>query len=414
MLKAQAAQAWRRRLTVLVPRFAPVNRAIVMAVLLLTPGTAQANPESTALRNRAAEQLYNLDQTEALTTFRQSVSADPRDPGAYRGVATALWVSITYRRGNIMVDDYLGRVTKPSAAMLPAPPDAVAAFRDAIERAIALARNRVTANGKDIDALYQLGATVGLRASYAASVDNSLLSAFRSAREAFDAHERVLVLDPSRKDAGLIVGTYRYVVSALALPLRWMAYVVGFGGGRERGLQMIEGAAAYAGENETDARFALVLLYNREKRYDDALGQLAILRERYPRNRLLWLETGATCLRAGRWSDADRILAEGRERFASDKRPRMFGEEALWLYKIGVGKARLGRTADAEQALTKAVSSEGRPWVYGRSHIELGRLARTAGDHAAARRHWQTAIRLCEGDNDPASADEARQLLNER
>ena len=43
-----------------------------------------------------------------------------------------------------------------------------------------------------------------------------------------------------------------------------MAYVAGFGGGRERGMQLVEEAAAYAGENQTDARFALMLLYNRE------------------------------------------------------------------------------------------------------------------------------------------------------
>jgi len=36
----------------------------------------------------------------------------------------------------------------------------------------------------------------------------------------------------------LIVGAYRYVVASLPFPIRPMAYVVGFGGGRERGLRM--------------------------------------------------------------------------------------------------------------------------------------------------------------------------------
>ena len=62
-----------------------------------------------------------------------------------------------------------------------------------------------------------------------------MLAGFRAARRAYDEHERVLDLDPSRKDAGLIVGTYRYLVSTLSLPMRMMAYVAGFGGGRERG-----------------------------------------------------------------------------------------------------------------------------------------------------------------------------------
>ena len=54
-----------------------------------------------------------------------------------------------------------------------------------------------------------------------------------------------------------------------------MAYVAGFGGGRERGIQMLQETAAAGGENRTDAMFALVLVYNREQRYDDALRTLA-------------------------------------------------------------------------------------------------------------------------------------------
>src|SRR4029077_10590008 len=129
-------------------------------------------------------------------------------------------------------------------------------------------------------------AAVGLRASYTATVDGSVTGAFRAAREAYDEHEEVMSLDPRRKDAGLIVGTYRYIVATLALPLRMMAYVAGFGGNREKGLRLIEEAAAYQGENQTDARFALLLLYNRERRYADAMAQLTALRERFPRNRL--------------------------------------------------------------------------------------------------------------------------------
>ena len=80
----------------------------------------------------------------------------------------------------------------------------------------------------------------------------------------------MLELDPKRKDAGLIVGTYRYLVSTLSLPMRWMAYMAGFGGDKERGLTLIQDAAAYDGDNQDDARFALILLFNREKRYDEA------------------------------------------------------------------------------------------------------------------------------------------------
>jgi predicted Zn-dependent protease len=391
-----------------------LSRTGVIATGLLAALAAQpvsANVASRELRAKGARQIYSLDREEAIVSFRQAIAADPEDSAAYRGLATTLWLSITFRRGNMTVDDYLGRVTKPNASMAAPPPDTVAAFQQAVEKAIALARARIERNPRDADAHYQLGAAVGLRASYTATVDGSFGGAFRSAREAFSEHERVLELDPRRKDAGLIVGTYRYLVSTLSLPMRWMAYMVGFGGDRERGIQLIQDAAAYNGDNQDDARFALILLYNREKRYNDALKQLGTLRERYPQNRLVWLESGATSLRAGRAANAEHFLDEGFARFASDPRPRMFGENALWRYKRGLTRATLGRRADAEADLRVAVASEARNWVLGRSHLELGKLALAAGDRTRANEELQKAVQLCESDNDPAYAEEARRLL---
>jgi Flp pilus assembly protein TadD len=387
-------------------------RAAGFAVLLVAAAVpALANPESEALRAKAADHSYNLEHDLALATFRQAVEADPQDAGAYRGLASSLWLSITFRRGNMTVDDYLGRPNKPNANPLPNPPaETVNGFREAIEKAIALARQRIAKNPKDADAHYQLGAAVGLRASYTATVDGSVTGAFRAAREAYEEEEKVLDLQPQRKDAGLIVGTYRYIVAALSLPLRMVAYVAGFGGGKEKGIKQIEDAAAYGGDNQTEARFALILLYNREKRYDDALKVLATLRERYPRNRLMWLESGSTSLRAGRAADAERFLSDGLRRFADDPRPRMFGEDALWRYKRGATLAALGRS-DAAADLRKSLTLEGRKWVHARSHLELGKLALKAGNQAAAAAEFRAAIPLADSDNDPLTSEEAHRLL---
>jgi len=385
--------------------------AVAGGLLVAAAAPARANQASQALRAKASDEIYNLDRDLALATFRQAVAADPEDAAAYRGVATALWLSITFRRGNMTVDDYLGKVTRSNASFPPPPPETAAAFNDALEHALAIARRRIAANPKDADAHYQLAAAVGLRASYTATVEGRMLRAFGAAREAYEEDETVLTLDPGRKDAGLIVGTYRYLVSALALPLRWIAYMAGFGGGKEKGLQLIAEAANYHGDSQADARFALVLVYNREKRYDEALRELEILRNRYPRNRLVWLEIGSTSLRAGRPADAERALEAGMARFASDTRVRMFGEDALWHYKRGAARAAVGRVADARDDLTKAIGLEGRGWVKGRAHLERAKLALKGGDRAGARADLEAAVALCDGDNDTGSADEARSLL---
>ena len=63
----------------------------------------------------------------------------------------------------------------------------------------------------------------------------------------------------------------------------------------------------------------------------------------------------------------------------------LFGEQALWEYKRGAARAALGRTKDAEDDLRDALRAEARKWVYGRAHLELGKLALKAGNHPAAR-----------------------------
>jgi tetratricopeptide (TPR) repeat protein len=390
------------------------SRTTASALLVLAfclPAPASANSESAALRARAAGQLYNLDHDLAVATFRRAIAADPRDPAAHRGLAIALWLDISFHRGNMTVDDYLGGVSRQTAAGRPAPPETAAAFHQALNEALALARKEVAANPRNAEAHYQIGSAMGLRASYIATVEGSASRAFGAAREAYNAHEKALDLDEGRKDAGLIVGTYRYIVSTLALPKRLFAYVAGFGGDKTRGIRMVEEAAAFGGENQEDARFALVLMYNRERQYDRALQQLALLRGRYPGNRLTWLESASTALRAGRPADAERFLNEGMARFAGDKRERMFGEEALWLYKRGAARAALGRREQAEQDLRKSVSSDGRKWVHGRARLELGKLMQRSGNPAAARTELQTAAALGDADNDRAAANEARRLL---
>ena len=95
---------------------------------------------------------------------------------------------------------------------------------------------------------------------------------------------------------------------------------------------------------QTNALFTLIVIYNREQRYDDALRTIARLQGMYPRNRLLWLERGSTALRAGRGADARAALEEGLAVLTKDSRPRAFGEEARWRCAYGASLVLLGRT----------------------------------------------------------------------
>ncbi len=393
------------------------RRSHVMAMALLTvlwcdlsSSTVRADPESDALRARGFDLAYNLDHEAAMALLRRAVEIDPADPATHRSVAAVTWLNILFRRGAVTVDHYMGKLTKLRDAGEETPPELAERFYANVDHAIELAARQVDASPTDPDAHYELGASVALRASYLATIEGKKLAGFKAARRAFDAHERVLELDPSRTDAKLVVGTYRYIVASLPFALRWIAYMAGFGGGRERGLEMVETASADESDAQTDAHFALILLYSREQRHADAVDVVRSLQRRYPRNRLIWLEAGSTELRADLAQQADATLTQGLRMLARDPRPRVPGEEALWRYKRGAARVAVGRAPEAEQDLRAALRIETPAWIRGRVHAELGKLSDLSGDRRRARTEYERAIRLCREADDPLCEKEGKAL----
>ena len=366
--------------------------------------------ESATLRARGLEAGYNLDHAEALDRFREAIAADQDDPAPHRMIAATLWINSLFRNGAVTIDDYLGQV-RTSVSRKPPPADVDRAFRDHIKRAQALADARVRKDPRDADARFQAGAAHSFLASYIATVEGRGLAGLSAARRAYTEHERVLEIDPRRKDAGMVVGMYRYGVSTLPLHWRLLAGIAGFGGGRERGLRLVEEAAAYPSDVQTNAMFTLILIYNREQRYEDALRVVDELRRKYPRNRLLWLEAGSTLLRAGRAADAQKTLEDGLARLAADPRPRAFGEEARWRYAHGAALVALKQVERAERELRTVLAAEAHDWVRGRAHKELGKIAELAGDRAGAHVEYRLAIRIARAQDDEACYEEACRLL---
>jgi tetratricopeptide (TPR) repeat protein len=267
---------------------------VVGAVTFQT--VALASPPADNLRRQGYELAYNLDREAALTVFEQAVAADRDDPANHIALAALAWLNMLLRRGSVTVEEYLGPMPSSDVQRTPPPADLAAAFLTSVNAALRLAEQQARRHPNDAGVRYNLGAALGQVAAYTASEEGRVFAAFRAARRALEAHERVLALDPLRKDAGLVVGTYRYLVATLPLFKRWFAYLAGFGGNKALALRMLEDCADYPSDVQAEARFALLVVYSRENRFADVLRVLETLRMAYPRNRLLWLETGATLL----------------------------------------------------------------------------------------------------------------------
>jgi len=380
---------------------------VALSIVGQEPTDAAAQTTAAQLRSQAFRQAYNLDYNEAIANFDKALALEPNDSATHRARATAVWLHIIFRRGSITVDQYLGGASRSDLKLEKPPAADASTFHRHASEALRLAERRLAANPRDVNALYDLGAAVGLQASYAATVEGRIGGAFGSARRAYDSHEKVMTLDPSRKDAGLVVGTYRYVVATLSLPARWAAYIAGFGGDKTKGLQFVEEASRYPGDVQVDAKFALMLLYNREGRFLEALEVIRGLMKEFPRNRILRLEAGATAIRARHYTEADRLLSEGIEGLPADARTRAFGEEAMWFYKRGMARLALRRLDPARADLARALGLPMRDWVKARVQLEVGKLADLESRRADARAAYEQAMRLADSGNDPETRQEA-------
>ena len=123
-------------------------------------------------------------------------------------------------------------------------------------------RSRVSAsrrNPKDADAHYQLGAAVGLarvlHRHRRGQRDRRVPCGARGVRRRRD--RSLAARSRSARTPGSSSAPIGTSWRRLSLPLRMMAYMAGFGGGKDKGISQIEEAAAYGGDNQTEARFAL-------------------------------------------------------------------------------------------------------------------------------------------------------------
>ncbi len=384
--------------------------AIVVSIdaATTTPAPVGSQGYSTELAS-AFDLAYNLDFTEALAAARGVIATHPDEPAAYRAVATVTWLQILFARGGTFVDHYLGKVTKMQVTMPQPPADLDAEFNKMIDKAIAIGDAHVRAHPKDAQAQFDLGSAWALRAGYAGSVQGSVTGAFAAARKAFNAQEYALKHDPKKIEPNLVVGMYRYAVSTLGMPSRMLAYMAGFGGGKERGIQMVERAAT-GGTEQADALFALAVIYSRDGRHADAVTKLQELVQRFPRNRILVLEEGAALIRAGHPDTADAVITAGMAKFNKDPRQHTLGEHAYWYYKRGLARLNWNHRADAATDLEEALAANPVGWVRGRIHVARGQLMDLAGKRTEAIADYRLGADYCGKHNDPFCVAEAVQF----
>jgi len=283
---------------------------VVLGLLLVQYAAAEADPNQ--IYRESTNALYNLDFSIAQSGYETLTREYPDNPDYWNALASSIWLKITLDQQKLNIESFSGGSsfgTKDSRDAVN--PQDEKRLRDTIATAIAKADALLKKNPNDLRALYAKGISLGTLASFEATVKRSYLSAHSKAKEAKSLHQQVLKLDPTFDDARLTIGTYDYVVGVVPGFVRFVVGVFGVrGAGKEAGIQQLELAAAKGKSGSTDAKMVLLVVYNREKKYDDSLRLINELHAKYPRNFLFELAKASIYGKMKDWDNAIQVYEQ--------------------------------------------------------------------------------------------------------
>ena len=356
------------------------------------------------LRRSGLDALYNIDYDKAERDFKEIVRLMPNHPGGYQLLAARLWIKTLYESRRLQTSLYSSEGFYSNGDDK-VDPRIVNEFRSLTRQARQHAEAKLKQEPKNIEALDFLANTEGLKASFEEAVERRHFSALRNGNDAVNHHREVLKLDPKYVDAQITIGLYEYVVGSLPLPVKILAGATGYRGSKKRGLAMLEQVAKEGRWAQDDAKSVLILLYRREKRFDDVLKLARELSAKYPRNYLLRLEAADALVSiAGvkrKAQDAAGAVQAEKEAFATfdellrDRNVRDSAARALDLIHFKYGEVLLtagyhDRAAKEFLAATKVDRAEA--GLVTMAHLYAARAYDASGKRDEALAQYKTVL----------------------
>jgi len=369
---------------------------------------ASSPPQHDPPTDAAFDHFYNMDYDRATQEFEKILEKHPNDPFAVNHVLTTVLMHNLYDTGAMNTGDYandsfIGRAPRPTD------PKIKSEIKELARRAEALEEQELKANPKDVSALYCRGVTRAQFAVYTGLVERAWFSALRNAVGARHDHEHVLELDPKYLDAKMVVGTHNYVVGNLPWSVKVAAALAGLSGSKEKGLAYLREVAKGSGENSVDAKVVLSLFLRREHQYDEALGYMRELADRYPRNHLFITEEANLLRAGGHLQEAEAIYRKVWQNGREGKYGNLHYEMAAWgLGELLRSEKDLGGAAAAYDLVNEAPNPD--PDILQKANLAAGEMYDLLQKRDLAMKKYQTVLA---GNANTGPADQARRYIRE-
>jgi hypothetical protein len=380
------------------------------AAVKVAPGTAEhtdpLNLNPTV--HDGFQHFYNLDYDGALARFDSVLKTHPQDPMAYGYVQMVTVFRELYHQDLLDTTYYAHDSFLTTKRNVPVPDATRQRIESLTDTGIHLAEERIRANSNDKDAYFARGYLRGIHAAFITLVDHSYVAAARQGFAARGDSEQVLRIDPDYADAKMAIGIQQFAVASLPRFVRLMVGIVGVGGNKEKGLQLLRESAAHGVITAVESRTVLSLFLRHDGRYPESLAVQHSLATEFPHNYLYRLEEANITKDVGNGPGA---IERYKAVLTDAARPGYFTDPRLQMVWFGLADTQRGQNdiADAAQNYLMAASQPTcSEWLRRRAQLNAGEMYDLLHDRAKAISLYQLAST---GGGDQSQADMARRLL---
>ncbi len=355
------------------------------------------------------EHFYNLDYDGAQKIFTTVAQAHPDDPMGWNYVLLTTIFRELYHQDLLDTTYYAHDSFLSSKRDVSIPPAARAAVEGLTDKVIGMCDARLKANPDDKNALFARGYARGLHASFVTLADHQFAAAARQGYAARNDSEAVLKLDPQYADAEMAIGIQQFAVASLPRFVRLMVGIMGVGGSKQKGLDLLRDAAAHGVVTSVQARTILSLFLRHDGRYSEALAVQQGLAAQFPHDFLFRLEVANLLKDEGHGPEA---IAAYKQVLGDAMKPGYFADPRLQLAYFGLADTQRGYNDVADAAANYTLATEqpnSSDWLRKRAFLDAAEMEDLLHHRPAAMRLYQAV--LAPG-GDQSQADAARRYLH--
>ncbi len=265
-------------------------RFLFCGVLLGCSTATAADVQLHECIERALDRLYNFDFQGAHRILDSHMKESPADPIGY-GIRAAAYLFFELDRLMILESEFFSDDRRIAEKKKLEPDPAVREKLDAaLEKAEALADERLEKNPNDVNALFALCLKEGVLTDYKALVQRKGIGSLGNAKQSNKYAVRLLEIEPDFYDARLTTGINEYLLGSLPFFVKWFVRMEGVEGSKEQAFANLELVAQKGRYLGPFAKILLSIICLREKKPERAAQLLTELSHTYPENPLLQKE----------------------------------------------------------------------------------------------------------------------------